>query len=160
MQIFLPFPDIYKSLACLDRVRLCKQRVEVRQLINIHDGYKPAGHWAKHPILKMTCGYLEFIIDYYNKTLTEFEDRGYHNIKLHRIPNNYGTIYEPWWFGDSTFHLSHQANLLRKAIDDASGIAATGKPKRKSRELLDKLAKHGIMESTVDKNLPYYWPVR
>jgi hypothetical protein len=162
MQVFLPFPDIKKSLDCLDKRRLGKQRVEVRMVmgfntINTSKGIKYS-HWLYHPVVEMFRYNGNFIIEYYNRTLEEFHKRGCNNIKLTPFDFPFTLISYPKWWGDDRLHLSHRSNLLRKALDDANGIGARGKPKKKSTELLDRLSMNDIMVGNTPINLPYFWP--
>src|ERR1035437_2452849 len=119
MQTFLPFPSFFESLNCLDRQRLCKQRVESWQIINILQGKSKSNSWKNHPAVKMWCGYANALKLYYNTSLSLWEQRGYKNIKLQPL-RNLCSLEKCWiwdmppWFGDMKFHISHQSNLLRK----------------------------------------------
>ena len=57
MQTFLPYPDIEKSLECLDRLRLGKQRVEAYQILNILLNRTKTKEWRNHPAVKMWEGH-------------------------------------------------------------------------------------------------------
>ena len=69
MQVFLPYPDIAKSLFCLNKQRLNKQAVEARQLIAILQQDNPRAAWYNHPACIMFRDNLPFLIDYYNSCL-------------------------------------------------------------------------------------------
>ena len=106
---FLPFPNIEKSIECLDDRRCCKQRVEAYQLIK---ALKEKTSWYKHPACKMWIGYENLLIKYYNACIDEWIKRGKNNNML-KIEIN-GKIEYPWWFGWNIFHMSHQSSLIRK----------------------------------------------
>lgn len=115
MQTFLPYPSFYKSVACLDRKRLCKQRVEAMQLVNstlkLERGENVKG-WANHPARTMWNGYLPALKLYHNLSIDEWVRRGYNNtMKHYDLPDN---IQMPPWFGWEKLHASHRSNLLRK----------------------------------------------
>lgn len=158
MQVFFPFPDIEKSLDCLDRQRLGKQRVEAKQILNILYGRTDSKSWSNHPATRMFEGYGDFLKLYFNKCCDAWTARGYVNNMEREFYHNIYTIEKPAWLGNYEFHLSHRSNLLRKAIDDSNGIGAGGKPKKKSTELLDRLEKHGIIVEQTPSDLPYIWP--
>lgn len=126
MQTFLPYPNIKKSLKCLDSKRLGKQRVEAFQLLCaldfgpalneriIRTGKldKPRG-WVNHPATKMWVGHEYALAEYYNESIIEWINRGFNNTLQ---PLFLLADYEyPEWFGDPYFHRSHKSNLLRKA---------------------------------------------
>jgi hypothetical protein len=116
MQTFLPYPDFRKSLASLDNKRLGKQRVEALQI------YKaltvPKYGWKNHPATRMWNGYINALILYHNISLEEWSKRTRKDgtfVTNNMIPIPYvGKIIYPPWFGDDSFHISHQSNLVRK----------------------------------------------
>lgn len=152
MQVFLPFPDIDKSLRCLDKKRLGKQRVEAKQLINTITGISDG--WKNHPCTKMYTEYLGFLKHYYNRSLSIFSEKGGNNILLQPIEET--DIVNPPWFGSEEFHRSHLSNLLRKAIDDNNGLGRDG-PKNPSSELLVNLKKFGFYPDNLSANIEYIW---
>lgn len=158
MQVFLAFADIEKSLSCLDRYRLGKQRVETKQILDILYGVNTSSAWVNHPAVKMFEGYGDFLKYYYRCCIDEWVSRGYKN----NMAVGWTTypVENPPWFGEYQFHLSHRSNLLRKAYDDAAGIGAGGKSKKPTTELLDRLAEAGIMYPDTPKDIPYYWPTK
>jgi len=111
--------------------RLGCQRKEANQVYNII--IKNQKVWSNHPAVTMWRGHTNCLALYYNTTLEEWERRGYHNIKLSRIPI-IGPVIFPKWMGNYQFHLSHQSNLIRK------------KPE------------HYKQFFNVDGSLPYIWP--
>lgn len=135
MQTFLPYQDFRKSLECLDNKRLGKQRVEAKQLLNIVMGVNKSKGWTNHPAAKMWRGYPKALAIYYNTCLEVWEERGFKNIKLTKIPIIMHSLTPfPEWFGDPDFHASHQSNLLRKNPE------------------------HYGKYFDVPNNLPYIWP--
>ncbi|MEM4625371.1 MAG: pyrimidine dimer DNA glycosylase/endonuclease V [Candidatus Pacearchaeota archaeon] len=134
MQTFLPYPDIEKSVRCLDSRRLGKQRIEAYQILNILLKRTKSNAWKNHPTVKMWEGYENALKLYLNMCIKEWIRRGYrNNMKLEEIK---GRVLFPKWFGNEEFHSSHRSNLLRK----------------------DKkyYSKFGWEE---EDNLPYTWPV-
>jgi len=116
MQTFLPYPNIKKSLECLDYRRLGKQRVEAYQIFNVLANPQAKKGWKNHPIVKMWRGYEQALTHYTNCAIEEWINRGYNNnMKFIGI---IGEKFElPPWFGNEKFHASHRANLLRKDPD-------------------------------------------
>ncbi|MCS7133323.1 MAG: pyrimidine dimer DNA glycosylase [Candidatus Caldarchaeum sp.] len=88
MQIFRPYVDWTKSAAVLDDLRLGKQRVEAKQVINaflrklglINDGLKG---WLTHPIVLLYFNggkpYLDDVIGFFNACVMEWKKRGKQN---------------------------------------------------------------------------------
>ncbi len=112
MQTFLPYPNIEKSLACLDNRRLGKQRVEAFQILNIILNRTTTEGWRNHPAVKMWKKNPNALKKYLNKAIQEWINRGYkNNMDLEIIR---GKIALPSWFGNKKFHASHRSNLLRK----------------------------------------------
>ena len=127
MQTFLPLPDFTQSFKVLDYRRLGKQRVETKQILKALGAYpvdlmsedealryekKTKAGWGNHPATKMWKGYEQSLIVYHNECILEWVDRGYKNT-MPLIPNT-GTITDPSWLGDPSFHQSHRSNLIRK----------------------------------------------
>ena len=112
MQTFLPYPDIKKSLRCLDSKRLGKQRVEAYQILNIILKRTKTKGWRNHPAVKMWKKNPNALKCYFNEALKEWILRGYkNNMKFERVR---GKVVFPFWFGNKEFHASHRSNLLRK----------------------------------------------
>lgn len=75
MNTFLPYPDYKKSAACLDRLRLGKQRVECLQMVKcIVLKLVP---WSNHPCTRMWRPYAQALIDYGVVICDEWVGRGY-----------------------------------------------------------------------------------
>jgi len=132
MQTFLPFPSFIKSLKCLDRQRLGKQRVESKQILDVLTGESKG--WINHPCVKMWDGYSEALKVYYNYNLIIWERRGYKNNILKPMEVDMSKAVYPYWFKNEKFHISHQSNLLRKDY------------------------KHYSRFFDVPTDLPYIWP--
>jgi len=112
MQIFLPYPNLSKSLKTLDNRRLGKQRVEAYQILNILLERTKTKGWRNHPAIKMRKDHTNALKLYFNKAVKLWISKGYkNNMKLEIIR---GTISFPPWFGNKKFHASHRSNLLRK----------------------------------------------
>lgn len=77
MQTFLPFPDIVRSAACLDRQRLGKQRLEARQILDILMGKIDGGGWKNHAAVRMWRGYPNGLCMYGLAVANEWRQRGY-----------------------------------------------------------------------------------
>lgn len=137
MQTFLPFPDVLKSVRCLDYRRLGKQRVEAGQLITAIRSR--GGGWYKHPATQMWLRYVDFLEFYKSKCIEEWVLRGFKNTmeQMTPFPNEESIPKNlvPWWYGNNDFHLSHQSNLLRKDQEHYSKYFPD-----------------------VDPYLPYVWP--
>lgn len=140
MQTFLPYPDMIKSLQCLDDKRLGKQRVEAMQIINALEGNSKG--WTRHPATLMWKGYLPALKLYHDISIIVWINRGFrNNMKLYYPtagePNDMGIVVDlPDWWGDKILHASHKSNLLRK---DYKYYHQFG--------------------WNVPKDLPYVWPV-
>ncbi len=115
MQTFLPYPNYYESAKVLDRQRLGKQRVEVKQILNSLLGHSKG--WINHPAVKMWRGHEYALTSYGLAICYEWIDRGYKDslakefIELRLM---LGPGHEPPWRLDERIHLSHQSNLVRK----------------------------------------------
>ena len=112
MQTFLPYPDITKSVQCLDWKRLGNQRVEAKHILDILRKQRHPGRWKYHPAVKMWNKHINALALYMNACIQHWIERGYNNTMIpHRIR---GHISMPSWFGNPAFHASHRSNLLRK----------------------------------------------
>ena len=106
---FLPFPDVRKSLECLDNPRLKYQRVEALMIIRSIE----SGKLSNNPAFKMWADNLDFLKYYYNASLQIFEERGGNNAKCVPVIHLENPDM-PAWFGYEPFHASHRAALYRK----------------------------------------------
>lgn len=126
MQTFLPYQSFDETACCLDRLRLGKQRVEAFTILRILVGEIDGGNYSGHPAVLMWRGWGDALVAYYNTMLSEWERRGYRNIKLcmrskegeSRSDSMMPCGHEkPKWLGDEAFHASHRSNLLMKDAD-------------------------------------------
>ena len=83
----------------------------------------PVG-WTNHPCKKMWFGYEGLFRDYHRAICAEWLQRGYKDTCLVKFDVVWDQAYEedpdegtPAWLGDSLFHLSYQALLVRKMPD-------------------------------------------
>lgn len=136
MQTFLPYPNFEESARCLDRQRLGKQRLEVKQILKALLGYTDA--WKHHPATKMWDGYEIALVEYGQVICTEWRRRDYFDSISYELielkPD--GALILPSWFGREDFHRSHRSNLLRKYS-----------------------SYYRLYGWTDPDNLPYVWPV-
>ena len=154
MQIFHPYPDINKSLRCLSKQRLGKQRVEAYQVINTIIN---SGGWKHHPVTLMYKDFLPYLIHYYNECLIEFERTGGKNIKLQLM--DHGPVITPPFIGDDKLHESHRQNLWRKANLDSQGFKDDGiSHKKVSYDQLCVLEREKVPRLSNYMTFPYYWP--
>lgn len=143
MQTFLPFPDFHMSAQCLDRARLGKQRVEVKQLllslgVTVGANEPIGSSWANHPASKMWRGYEWALAQYGASICAEWIRRGYRDSLQVEFAKVYTTIKNtglPPWIGWDAFHISHASNLVRKDPEY-----------------------YGPIFPGVPNNLPYIWP--
>lgn len=144
MQTFLPYPDMRRSLECLDNVRLNKQVVETFQCINANIQGPPirvnrkvvsGSSWYNHPVAKMWSNNINGLRHYLNVSIDVCAERGIIHDKIKKDlladPNDL-----PDWWGSEMFHLSHQSNLVRK-VDDF----------------------YGPQFPNMHHKMPYFWPV-
>lgn len=89
MQTFLPVPDFGKSARILDWRRLGKQRLEPVICIMAFSICRAS---SRHPAVRMWRGYEDALIDYGNKIILEWIDRGYVNNML-----EHGIVLPPWF---------------------------------------------------------------
>lgn len=116
MQTFLPYKSFRSSAKSLDRQRLGKQRLEVKQILRALSG---GGGWANHPAVRMWKGCEVSLALYGMCVCVEWRDRGYSDsllLEFYEVRRS-GMRVDPWWLGWDEFHLSHQSNLVRKNPD-------------------------------------------
>jgi hypothetical protein len=113
MQTFLPYSDFIDSAFVLDRQRLGKQRVEVKQIFNALEGNSKG--WVNHPATKMWRGFEPALALYGVTVCAVWADRGYQDslLPFFAVRLSDGIVMPPW-MGDEAFHLSHRSNLVRK----------------------------------------------
>lgn len=129
MQTFLPHDSFIESARCLDRQRLGKQRVEVKQILNALEGNSKG--WVNHPATKMWRGYEPALAAYGWACCAEWIERGYKDTLqpffLERIPSP-DTWVLPEWFG-GPIHSTHRQVLLHKDFEWYSQFGWTEEPK-------------------------------
>jgi hypothetical protein len=132
MQTFLPYSNFEKTFKCLDRQRLCKQRLEAKQIYNIITGKaKPNKNgkigWIHHPCVCMWRGYANALALYHNTCIQEWIERGYNNnMQLIDIDD---VIKYPSWIGNNRFHSAHRQTLLFKNPEWYNQFNWSEKPK-------------------------------
>lgn len=120
MQTFLPYADYTQSAKVLDRARLGKQRVEVKQILNTLLG-KSTG-WTNHPAVRMWKGHEAALARYGIAVCEEWRGRGYKDqlgeeftqVHAELVEADPQTDEDPAWVQDEEVHLSHRSNLIRK----------------------------------------------
>lgn len=80
MQTFLPYPDFGRSARVLDRRRLGKQRVEVKQILRALRN--PSSGWRNHPAVRMWRGHEYSLLSYGVAVCSEWRSRGYRDSLL------------------------------------------------------------------------------
>lgn len=149
MQVFVPFPDIFRSVDLLCRPRLVKQCVECTQIINILDGRTQGKGWTKHPATKLWQGYSGALKLYKNIAMDLAERKYKVNWNLLQKESGADTVMPDWW-GQEDIHHSHLANLKRKATLDY----VKGRPELKNN-MVTILGEARFNE--IDETLPYIW---
>ena len=140
VNVFIIKPNIYETARLLDRQRLCKQRLETKQIIDSLEEYDATGTitksgWSNHPAVKSWIGFTNHLKVYFNIIVREWCNRGYKNtMQLYPIDerpynivmcnfngisaeydkNSFNQYSFPFWISFPPFYLSHQASLCRK----------------------------------------------
>ena len=127
MQTFLPFPNFYKSLNCLDYKRLGKQRPEAYIILKNITGNPD--RWINHPAVRMWMGYPDALKLYLNMSIKLWIERGYKNTMKFQNPDFSSKIELPPWFGDDRFHRAHRQALLFKDYNYYKKIFPDDEPK-------------------------------
>jgi hypothetical protein len=134
MQTFLPYADFIDSAYVLDRQRLGKQRVEVKQIFNALEGNSKG--WTNHPATRMWRGFEPALALYGVTMCAMWADRGYvDNLLPFFALRLQVDAHMPPWMGDPDFHRAHQSNLIRKDP-----------------------VHYGPLWPEVPDDLPYLWP--
>lgn len=112
MQTFFPYPDLERSIYCLDPKRRWNQVNECIALLRVHmDGAKP---WSYHPACKMWAGYGDELLAYAEECVRQVY---MHDGRVHPglpWPSRDVTGPLPSWVFDKRFQHCHRANLVRK----------------------------------------------
>lgn len=165
MQVFLPFPSFEESVLLLDKGRLLKQLVECQQILNIIEkkkrGEKPG--YFNHPAVLIWENYEEALTLYYCEAYELAKEEGIRFNKLKEKPRPYFPVIPPI-VGYSPFHISHQSQLLRKALSDMQGMGRNGKKKKNESLHINFRITGGLDRSIYDNlynfqyvPLPYVW---
>ena len=118
----MPYPCFAKSVCCLDKRRLGKQRVEALQCLNaLHP--ESTSKWKNHPACKMWKGFEKALSNYMRICIIKWIDIGCNNTMY--IPKLIEDTPYPPWFGNDDFHASHRSNLLRKDFQYYSSFGWT-----------------------------------
>ncbi len=128
MQTFLPYPGFDDTAAVLDVRRLGKQRVETIQVLRALT--VPGYGWRHHPAAAMWAGYEEALVRYGLDICAAWCRLGHGDtcaatlgadleaaigLASARTQAELASAGElPPWLGDTAFHRSHQAALVRK----------------------------------------------
>jgi hypothetical protein len=112
MQTFMPYPDYWRSLHCLDLIRLRNQTC--RETITLL-----RGGWANHPASRMWKGHFHDLAIYGITGLGALNARTGANYpdtleELLKFCVEFPNTGPPEWMGNEEFHASHRSNLLRK----------------------------------------------
>ena len=123
MQTFLPHAGLVDSVRCLDRARLGKQRVEVKQIaialgvtVGPHVG-RPDSGWRHHPAVRMWRGYEYRLLVYGWFVCWEWRNRGYKDTLRDQFDDALRLLSwcdVPPWVGSPEFHARHRSMLLAK----------------------------------------------
>lgn len=141
MQTFMPLPNYYDSMKCLDIIRLGNQ-VWREGLTLIR------GKWKNHPACKMWKGH-EYQLGLYLlegiKVLAERRNKYYVDVeaKILGEMNKFKDNGTPPWMGNERFHSSHRKALLYKNFEWYKQFNW-----KESPDILNSKGK-----------LNYYWPV-
>jgi len=114
MQTFLPYRSFHQSAACLDRLRLGKQRLECKQIYNALTGVSSG--WRTHVVTRMWEGYEEALVHYGAAICQEWIFRGYRDTLypffLEKMSNP-ETLVKPHWLTPELCD-KYKSLLLRK----------------------------------------------
>lgn len=144
MQTFLPLRLFYLTAKVLDRKRLSNQRKETNQILANLVG-KDQG-WQHHPAVKMWRGYENALLQY-QACICHWSYRTFGNHTSHweealslldkrfifEVDYMKKEVRMPPWIGDREFHISHQANLVRKKPEHYKQLFPLADPAMKYR---------------------------
>jgi hypothetical protein len=125
MQTFLPLPNYYESMKCLDKSRLGNQ-VWREGLTLIRGG------WKWHPANKMWRGYEYHLGLYLLRGIDVLCERGKYYAEVKRKivveMDKFPRSGPPPWLGDERLHASHRSALLAKNFEWYSQFGWKDKP--------------------------------
>ena len=116
MQLFMPYPDVYRSAAVLDPVRLGKQRLEAYECATAArrhpcvDAWQGAHTLAAHFGLACCMRYAGFR----KRDGTPYDTERMLVKLLPLAPGKAEHAPTPWWWGDDAVHTLYQRWLVRK----------------------------------------------
>lgn len=93
----------------LDDLRLNKQRIEAKQILDILTSNKT----KNHPAVLMWAGHTDALKVYINYCIRAWLKRG-KKCELEEYDIDESSVTFPWWFSWTQLHLSHKCSLLRK----------------------------------------------
>lgn len=109
---FIVIGDFILNAQILDFIRLGKQRVEAKQIIDIILSKITSGAWVNHPAVHQWRNFVDALKYYTNCIILEFIKRGGKNtMTLYDLPE---TIQMPWWVSWNRLYQSQRAMLYRK----------------------------------------------
>lgn len=140
VNIFITSPDILETARSLDKRRLCKQKLETKQIIDSLEELDRTGTitkpgWSNHPATRSWKGYTNQLKVYFNIITREWVNRGcVNNMPFYDIDESLYNIvpctfdgktasYDvskfnkysfPFWVSFPPFYMSHRASLCRK----------------------------------------------
>ncbi len=120
MNSFLPYSDFAQSAKSLDRARLGKQRLEVRQMLNVLKSPSGKTGWLNHPCTQQWKYNHNSLVEYGLAICSEWIARGYKDNQYPIIKGMYDktlTTNLPGWLGREEFHSSHRQTLLSKNFE-------------------------------------------
>lgn len=122
MQVFVPLPNFNDSRKVLDKKRLFKQVIEIRQIlagmgmkVEKNDGtfYRPTH--KNHPIYKTWEDQQGCLMHYHDLLLYECQQRNIKTNIKNFFPDSLLHKFDyPSWWGREDFHSRHRAALLAK----------------------------------------------
>ena len=111
MQTFLPYPNIFPSVAVLDNEHLSQQRIDAKKILDaLQNKTKKYRH---HPAIKMWRGYEELLKGYLSCCISQWVNRGHKNNIEHPGYISFQNMMLPWWWGGK-IHDSHKSYLVYK----------------------------------------------
>ena len=135
MQVFIPYPDIKRSVQSLDYRRLGKQRVECLQINNAleyrktNNLFKENGKkrgWLNHKCTLMWVGKEQFLRLYAIACCEEWKARGYTDNLMPRFKAQFAAStqfpFVPEWWGNAAIHKSHRSMLVQKLPEHYSQV--------------------------------------
>lgn len=109
MYTFLPYPNIYPSVAALTNKQLHKQKIDAKKILDTIEGRSQA--YRHHPAVKMWSGHNILLKAYLRASIHEWLGRGFSsNMEMPEFSNSEMRL--PLWWG-GYIHMTHRSFLLR-----------------------------------------------